>query len=194
MENRLLSGKKNGSPLELTFIGIVLVLVIGLGDYLTGYEISVSVFYLAPISLATWYGGQSSGIVVAIAGAIAWLIADIGAGHKFSHPVFPLWNAGVLLASFVIMVIILERLKRVNEKQTQIVSELREALDNVKTLKGMIPICAWCKKIRDDEGYWREVEAYITMNSDASFTHGMCRDCRERIKEQHRYQCEKNSH
>ena len=91
------------------------------------------------------------------------------------------------------MVIILERLKRVNEKQTQIVSELREALDNVKTLKDMISICSWCKKIRDDDGYWREVEAYITMNSDASFTHGMCRECKAKIKEEIRTLPKKNA-
>ena len=48
----------------------------------------------------------------------------------------------------------------------------------------MIPICAWCKKVRDDAGYWREVEAYITMNSDAEFTHGMRQECKVKVKEE----------
>lgn len=62
------------------------------------------------------------------------------------------------------------RLRRLNE-------ELREALDRVKTLSGLLPICSSCKKIRDDKGYWTQVEVYIQDRSEAEFTHGMCREC-----------------
>ncbi|MCK6627052.1 MAG: response regulator [Anaerolineae bacterium] len=61
-------------------------------------------------------------------------------------------------------------LRRFNE-------ELQAALDNVKTLRGLLPICASCKKIRDDEGYWQQVEVYIRDHSEADFTHGLCPDC-----------------
>jgi diguanylate cyclase (GGDEF)-like protein len=56
-------------------------------------------------------------------------------------------------------------------------SELRQALANVKTLKGYIPICASCKKVRADDGYWRQIEQYIRENSDASLSHGLCPEC-----------------
>ncbi len=56
-------------------------------------------------------------------------------------------------------------------------SELQQALANVKTLKGFIPICASCKKVRADDGYWRQIEQYICENSDASLSHGLCPDC-----------------
>ena len=59
----------------------------------------------------------------------------------------------------------------------KIVSELRTALDDVKTLSGLLPVCAWCKQIRDDTGYWSGLEAYITKHSDARFTHGICPEC-----------------
>jgi two-component system, response regulator PdtaR len=55
--------------------------------------------------------------------------------------------------------------------------ELKSALDNVKVLKGLIPICAGCKKIRDDKGYWEGVETYIKKHSDIEFSHGLCPDC-----------------
>ena len=58
--------------------------------------------------------------------------------------------------------------------------ELRRALQTIKTLRGLIPICAWCKKIRDDDGFWQSVEEYMTEHSDASFTHGLCTECMER--------------
>jgi AmiR/NasT family two-component response regulator len=61
-------------------------------------------------------------------------------------------------------------LRRLNAK-------LQEALDKVKTLSGLLPICANCKRIRDDEGYWQQVEVYIRDHSDAEFSHGICPDC-----------------
>ena len=64
------------------------------------------------------------------------------------------------------------------------VEQLQEALAEVKTLKGLIPICAWCKNIRDDEGYWERLEAYISKHTDAIFTHGICPGCYEKHKEE----------
>lgn len=62
-------------------------------------------------------------------------------------------------------------------EQAKLISELRDALQKIKTLKGLLPICAWCKKVRDDQGYWKGVEKYIEEHSAASFTHGICPDC-----------------
>ena len=56
-------------------------------------------------------------------------------------------------------------------------NELKIALDNVKVLSGLLPICANCKKIRDDKGYWEAVDGYFTKHSDVHFTHGICPDC-----------------
>jgi len=58
-----------------------------------------------------------------------------------------------------------------------LIVELYKSLANVKTLTGLLPICAGCKKIRNDQGYWTQVEDYIAQHSDATFTHGLCPDC-----------------
>lgn len=63
----------------------------------------------------------------------------------------------------------------------RLVGELRRALSEVKTLTGLIPICASCKKIRDDKGYWNNLEIYISEHTGADFTHGICPDCIERL-------------
>jgi nitrate/nitrite-specific signal transduction histidine kinase len=55
--------------------------------------------------------------------------------------------------------------------------ELREALANVRTLAGLLPICSRCKKIRNDQGFWQQVEAYVAEHSEAEFSHGICPDC-----------------
>jgi AmiR/NasT family two-component response regulator len=60
-------------------------------------------------------------------------------------------------------------------------AELQDALARVKTLSGLLPMCASCKKVRDDEGYWHQVEVYIRDHSEASFTHGICPDCARKL-------------
>jgi response regulator RpfG family c-di-GMP phosphodiesterase len=82
-----------------------------------------------------------------------------------------------------------ERIKRAEdalrekEKQQQtLISQLETALAEIKTLKGCIPICATCKKIRDDEGCWNQLEAYISEHADVTFTHGICPTCLEQAR------------
>jgi CHASE3 domain sensor protein len=70
-----------------------------------------------------------------------------------------------------------DELERRVEERTR---ELQESLDSVKQLQGLLPICAWCKKIRDDKHYWHVVEHYVAAHSEARFTHGICPDCLQR--------------
>ncbi|MCE9616274.1 MAG: response regulator [Lentisphaerae bacterium] len=68
--------------------------------------------------------------------------------------------------------------KHTMERERELlIHQLREALAHVKTLTGLFPICASCKKIRNDEGYWEKVEAYLTAHTDAHFSHGICPEC-----------------
>lgn len=71
----------------------------------------------------------------------------------------------------------MEERKKAEEEKDRLLHELREALSKVKALKGLIPICAWCKKIRNDAGYWQELEGYIREHSDAELSHGICPEC-----------------
>jgi GAF domain-containing protein len=61
-------------------------------------------------------------------------------------------------------------------------TQLADALKAVRTLEGLLPICAWCKRIRDDGGYWNQIEAYISTHTGAEFTHGICPECLERVR------------
>jgi CheY-like chemotaxis protein len=72
------------------------------------------------------------------------------------------------------------RMLELREKLAERVAELEQALATVRTLRGLLPICAYCKKIRDDKNYWTEVESYLQQVSDAQFSHGVCPDCFER--------------
>ena len=67
--------------------------------------------------------------------------------------------------------------RQAEDEKDVLINELQKALDEVKTLKGIIPICASCKKIRDDNGFWQQVEDYVSYHSDAVFSHGICQEC-----------------
>ncbi len=69
-----------------------------------------------------------------------------------------------------------------NQEREQLIVQLKEALANVKTLSGLLPMCAWCKRIRDDEGTWSEVEHYVRRQTAADFTHGICPECQEQVR------------
>jgi hypothetical protein len=75
----------------------------------------------------------------------------------------------------------MENRKRAQIQKDQLIIELKDALDKVKTLSGLLPICASCKKIRDDKGYWNQIESYIQSHSDAEFSHGICPDCAKKL-------------
>jgi hypothetical protein len=70
-----------------------------------------------------------------------------------------------------------ESLEKAHREKDNLILELQQTIDEVKTLKGIIPICASCKKIRDDSGYWQQVEQYVKNHSNAEFSHGICPEC-----------------
>lgn len=74
-----------------------------------------------------------------------------------------------------------ERILRLQAELASRVKELELALTNVKLLQGLLPICCYCKKIRDDKNYWQQVDTYVGDHSEAQFTHGICPDCRDKI-------------
>ncbi len=75
----------------------------------------------------------------------------------------------------------LTELKEATTKREQLIKDLKGALAKVKTLSGMLPICSACKKVRDDKGYWKQIESYISEHSEAVFSHGMCPECTKRL-------------
>jgi chorismate mutase len=72
-----------------------------------------------------------------------------------------------------------------NEKEREnLILQLGEAIGEIKRLQGILPICSYCKKIRNDEGAWNQLEEYICKHSNAEFTHGICPDCFEKLKDE----------
>ena len=88
---------------------------------------------------------------------------------------------GIWVLGIVGIVAGYHRLSQGKRRLEKAISQLQEALAKVKTLNGLLPICSSCKKIRDDRGYWKQLETYLKEHSDASFTHGLCPECLEKL-------------
>ncbi|MBU0514145.1 MAG: DUF3365 domain-containing protein [Proteobacteria bacterium] len=134
-------------------------------------------------------------------GAQGYKVGDIRGGISVSVPLAPLManNRGRQRAMFLTHLLLWllglgglglgtrhlglglqERLKAAQDRE-RLIAELQEALAKVKTLSGLVPICSNCKKIRDDQGFWQQVEVYVREHSEAEFSHGICPDCLRKL-------------
>ncbi|MDQ3882097.1 MAG: diguanylate cyclase [Thermoproteota archaeon] len=91
--------------------GFALVVVLGIFDYFTGFEISFAVFYLFPVAFVAWFAGKRAAIAVSFASAAIWQVANQLAGEHFSSPLIPLWNAATRLGFFLVVALLLTKLK-----------------------------------------------------------------------------------
>jgi hypothetical protein len=91
---------------------------------------------------------------------------------------------GFLIASMVILFIekkIIYKRKHMEKEREKLIADLQDAIAKVNTLKGLLPICANCKKIRDDKGRWEQIESYISKHSEAELTHSICPGCAKKL-------------
>jgi len=118
-----------------------------------------------------WVGLLGSALLLCGTGAMLVLDgAPIGALISFANAGFGALACGWLLASAF------DRARREDEARRL---ALAEAMASVKTLRGLLPVCAWCRRVRSDSGYWEQLEAYVTAHTDAEITHGLCQDCEQ---------------
>ncbi|MFO1424783.1 MAG: GGDEF domain-containing protein [Candidatus Competibacteraceae bacterium] len=109
--NLLENLERQSKPL-IILLGFLLVFVVGICDFLSGYEIAFSLFYVIPISLVTWFTGRSPGMIVSLVSAIVWLWADAASGHPYSSLFIPVWNSFIRLSFFIIITLLLSKLRR----------------------------------------------------------------------------------
>jgi diguanylate cyclase (GGDEF)-like protein len=108
------------SKLFCGLAGFALVGIIGIIDYLTGYEIGFSLFYLLPIFFVTWQTGKPLGIIISIASALVWFLADMLAGSVYSVPVIAFWNMLIRFSFFIIVVLLLAALRKALEHEREL--------------------------------------------------------------------------
>jgi len=151
---------------RVTVAYMLVLIILGL-DVLVPLGTEVSLLYLIPLGfVAMWSSPKQSTHVLVIA-AVCAVLTWVG---FFLTPPHAVWSAvanrllAVTVIGFTVMLSVLRK----------------RAEDDLQVLHGLLPICSYCKKIRDDRGSWEQIERYITDRSQADFSHGMCPDCEEK--------------
>jgi K+-sensing histidine kinase KdpD len=165
------------TPVASFIAATVFSVILGIIDWASGYELQFFVFYFIPVAFAAWSCGAVCSFAIAILSAIIWYVADLFSSHPYTHMSYGLWNTTIRLLSFLVVGFTISRIREMLRAQYKISEELQTALSEVKTLTGLLPICASCKKIRNDSGYWQKLEEYIEKHTTAQFTHGLCNEC-----------------
>ncbi len=162
-------------------IALVLTMAIGYVDYVTGYELKMELFYLLPIAYVTWFAGQRFGILFSVLAIITTEYSDIMAGKKYTHISVEFWNAAIYLVFYVIVTVLLKLRKTLRQRES-LIEELDQALEQNEELSALLPVCAGCKKFRDDEEYRKKVESYISEHTDVDRSRSLCKECAAKLK------------
>jgi hypothetical protein len=168
------------TPTSLYLACGLLMLVIFLADLATPLGVAVNILYIAVVILSLWSSQTNFTVLV----AITCSALTIG-GFFLSSPAGELWKvifnrAVALFALWATTVLGRQRIVA-EEARTKAAEERQRVLEEIKILRGFLPICASCKKIRDDKGYWTQIETYIGDHSEAEFSHSICPDCARKL-------------
>lgn len=153
------------SPEQARIYTLALTLAVVVADYLTGPFIQLAMLYVFPVSLSAWSGRLRGGLAFAVSLPLARIL------FYFFWQV-P-WTIREVAANAVIQIIVLSVFAYLVVQSVK----KKELEEEVRILRGILPICSFCKRIRDANDTWQALEKYIGDRSDARFSHGVCPDC-----------------
>lgn len=159
--------------------GVFLVIIL-LIDLSLPLGIAVGVLYIVVVLVSLWSPHKQFTLIIAVVCSVLTVCVFF-----YKPAIAEMWkgvfNRGLsLFAIWATAALGLQR-KLIEEKRENALLEREAALSDVKILRGFLPICASCKKIRDDKGYWTQIEEYIKAHSEADFSHGLCQDCAKKL-------------
>ena len=147
---------------------VLLALLFLIGDYFAGPIIQFPILFLIPVGLASWFNGKWWGLTFAVVLPIIRLYFYVGA---WTVP-FEFFDIGL---NALIRILVLGAFALLTDRTAD---QNRKLSLRVRVLEGFLPVCSFCKKIRNQEGDWHSMEKFITERSEAQFTHGICPECK----------------
>ncbi|HEY5652952.1 MAG TPA: hypothetical protein VIR63_01110 [Pontiella sp.] len=164
---------KNPSDKRVAIISLLLCMVVFIIDSLLPLGVAGGVPYIAVILVSLWTKNQKLPLYMAVICSSLTLL-----GLAISPPGGEFWKVitNRMLALFAIWVVTILSIQR-----KRLYLDKANALEEIKILKGFLPTCASCRKIRDEQGDWKDIESYISQHSEAQFSHGICPECAKKI-------------
>ena len=138
---------------------------------------SLTLFFMAAVLVASWYGGAWPGLFSVLLATLSFeYLFSSYAGHVGVH-LSDLLRLGVFAGVALGISSLTSSRRAAWLEQQQVSAELQRALDEIRVLRGIIPICMYCKQIRNDGGAWERIEKYLMEHSEAAFSHSVCPEC-----------------
>jgi len=141
--------------------------------------VAAGVPYISVILISLWASDKSFTVKMALISSILTVL-----GFLYSPSGGELWkvlfNRTIALFAIWVTALLTLQKKTIEDERIKMLEEKKKLIEETKVLKGLLPICASCKKIRDNEGYWNQIETYIEKYSDAYFCYGICKDCQKK--------------
>ncbi|MBJ6725290.1 hypothetical protein [Geomesophilobacter sediminis] len=176
--SRRIRGKYSATivlPLVFAFI-----IALGYLDFLIGFRLSLYPLYLIPLALVAW--NESLPLSLATA-AVASTV--IGAKYFLFKPAYVAqtyryWDGAIKIILLLLIGFGVFRIRQLLRQKEAVNAELKKALSEIQELREMVPICAWCHSVRNDQGFYERIEVYLQQVTGASLTHGICPSCKEK--------------
>lgn len=146
-------------------------------DFAVGLKVRFGPAYAIPVLLSTWYLGRAPGVLSALVSTVLWHGMQVVILQDQSITFYRYWDLLSGLLAFLGVALATSWSRDLYARETALNLELNQALEKVETLEGMLPICAWCRRVRDEEGLWEQIETYVSKHSDTTWTHGICPEC-----------------
>jgi hypothetical protein len=152
----------------------------------TGPHFTFEPFYVPVVIMAGWRGGHFVASATSLACAVLGVLAEhllsqplFALAGPIEHPATPYWNGTAHLVMYLIVGFSISALHAALSERQQLVEDLQEAARRIRTLQGLLPVCAWCQRIRDARAAerWLRLEQYVAEHTDAQVTHGICPSC-----------------
>lgn len=170
-----------GGDVKTIIAACLLTAALGVVDWITGYRLSFFVFYFFTVAWAASRARPEAAFGIAILSAGVWAVADHAAGHSYISHAHAVWNTMVRLLAFLIVAWVVHRARVALVGEQAARRELERTLSELRVLRGLVSICAQCKKIRGEDGAWLPVEKYVSEHTHARFSHGYCPGCAHQV-------------
>jgi hypothetical protein len=161
---------------------LLLLLLVGWLDYITGYELGFFVFYTVPIGLAAWYLGRWPGIWLALGATIAWWLADALAGAKYSSHFSFWWNSTVHFSAFVINAVTIAKIRLDLRQRHELAAKLETARQTLRAAAKILPTCPLCGKAHPQPGRNGQAELRDLARDNADLSGALCAECAQPVR------------
>jgi hypothetical protein len=159
---------------------IVFIIAIGYLDYVSGFKFSLFPLYLIPVIVISWH--ENIGIVTlsSIMASAIITIKDVHSALGLNKGTYFYWDISIKVLILFLIGYTFWKIRNLMAEKDQLNIRLQQSLTEIQELRQMIPICAWCHSVRNDQGFYEKIETYLSKVTGSQLTHGICPSCTEK--------------